>query len=178
MTKQNGFIGILAVVLIALFAGIGGYLIVTKNKKTETTPLSSSKIPTTESTPLAQVSNTTGVLTPTATFIKFRTEFDATTTFDAALATSIRYATKAKAASFSSQSLQVTPEMKASLFPSLKLMVPPISAVTVVSENINGDTATLSLKNNTNPKETGTVTLQKESGVWKIEGENWKGLSL
>lgn len=128
---------------------------------------------TTKTNPAVQVNNTV-VLGSKETFIKFRTKFDSAKTFDEALAVSIEYATQDRATFFRNQSAQVTEDMKTQLFPSLKSMIPPISSVTIVNENIVGNTATLSLKNNNDAKTTGTVTLKKESGVWKIEGEAWK----
>lgn len=205
---QKGFVTPLIIAIIALLAvGGGAYIYVNKKpatispinipKTTEnvsaTTTLSNSvviatttnKSATTTKTPTVnkvslpvQGSNIIGSLTPKETFIKFRTEFDATKTFDEALAVSIKYATKEKATFFRNQSAQVTEAMKAQLFPSLKSMMPPISTIVIISENITGNTATLSLKTNGTSgivtTQTGTVTLEKESDTWKIKEELWK----
>jgi hypothetical protein len=200
--KQKGFVIPLIIAIIAIL-GIGGGVYVYTNKKVVNPPVTNvsevvgttpapiikdepKAVATTSTTvqktnPVAQVSNTTNVSIPKETFIKFRTEFDATKTFDEAFAVTIKYSTKEKSDFYKSQQSQVTEDMKTQLFPSLKSMMPPMSTITIVNENITGDIALLSLKTNIPPKtalvsssQTGTVTLKKESGVWKIEGESWK----
>ena len=90
------------------------------------------------------------------------------------MAVSIEYTTEERASLLRNQSTKVDEYTKTQLFPSLKSMMPPISSITITGESIVGNTATLSLKNNNDSKTTGTVTLKKESGLWKIEREAWK----
>jgi hypothetical protein len=189
--RQQGFIVPLIIAIIALLAIISSGFYVYTNKKSASVPVPKKEIATstpkvvtnvattttpatTSTTPIVQVSNTSGILTPKATFIEMQTKFDATKTFDEALSVSIEYATKERASFFRSQSAQLTEDMKTLLFPSLKSVMPPMSTITITSENITGDNAVLSLKNNNNAKETGTVTLKKESGIWKVEIVVWK----
>ncbi len=199
--KQNGFMISVIIIIIALL-GIGGGVYVYTNKKVVNPPVTNipevvsttpapiikdepKAVATTSTTvqktnPITQVSKA-NVSVPRETFIKFRTEFDATKTFDEAFAVTIKYSTKEKSDFYKSQQSQVTDDMKAQLFPSLKLMMPSMSTITIVNENITGDIALLSLKTNIssqtapiNSSQIGTVTLKKESGIWKIEGESWK----
>ena len=168
-----------------IIAGGGVYLVLRQKEQISSTPKTNSQrlsidsgvtiiAPTTAKvSPIAQISSTI-VLGPKETFIKFRTEFDSTKTFDEALAVSIQYATQDRAIFFRNQSTQVTEEMKVQLFPGLKSMIPTINSVSIVSENTIGNISTLTLKNNNDVNTTGTVTLKKESGVWKIEGEAWR----
>ena len=192
--KQKGSAGLIALVVVILLL-IGGALYfyqskkveapvaqtqgvdqnqqaVSQNENTAVVPKDEVKVPVEDKT--NNVAPTSSASTPTEIFTEFRKKFDAAKTFDEALAINLDYVTKNKVSEFKNQLTQVSAEMKAQLFPTIKLMIPPLSSVTIVSEKITGDTATLSLKNNSDSKLVGTVTLKKESGVWKIEGEAWK----
>jgi hypothetical protein len=193
--KQKGFVIPLIIAIIAIL-GIGGGVYVYTNKKVVTPPVTNvpevvsttpapiikdepKTVATTTTTaqktnPIVQVSNTANILTPSQTFIELQTKFDAAKTFDEVMAITIKYATNERVAFYNSQMAQVTEEMKIQSFPMMKSVAPTMSVTTIVSENITGDIATLSLKNNSNPKETGTVTLKKEAGIWKIEKISWK----
>lgn len=186
---QKGFGVMVVLIIIALLAvaGEGVYLAVKQKGKISPTPetttpslqtenqTTSQKVTSTPNSGVAvNTSNTTNVsLTPKETFIKFRKKFDLTKTFDEAFAVSVEYATAERASFFKSQLAQVTEEIKTQLFPTLKSVIPQISSVTIVSENITGNIATLQLKNINDIKATGTATLKKESGLWKIESEAW-----
>ncbi|HEY9787685.1 MAG TPA: hypothetical protein V6D17_20015 [Candidatus Obscuribacterales bacterium] len=75
--------------------------------------------------------------------------------------------------------IESTPkEMKSMMFDVIKAMAP--KTVQVLAEEVNADNATLTLTAKTEPdnakvteKTTGTVTLVKEGGSWKIDREKW-----
>jgi len=52
-------------------------------------------------------------------------------------------------------------------------MLPSVGNVVVVTENIQGDTATWAVSDKTDSRKTGTITFVKENGQWKLNKEQW-----
>jgi hypothetical protein len=111
------------------------------------------------------------ISTPREIYIKLRTEFDAAKNFDEALAVTIKYSTSKDAAMYTEQARLTSDEVKLQMYPSLKAMIPLLSTIKIVGENISGNIATLSV---TSGSKVGVVTLEKEGGVWKMKSESWK----
>ena len=65
----------------------------------------------------------------------------------------------------------VPTQMKPMYFGMIKNLAP--RNVQVVSEKVDGDKAQLALSSNSKDKKSGTVTLLREDGVWKVEKEAW-----
>lgn len=66
-----------------------------------------------------------------------------------------------------------TPEKdKPMMFGILKSFSP--KTVQILSEKIDGEKAVLTVSGDPKEKETGTVSLLRENGLWKIEKESWK----
>ena len=72
-------------------------------------------------------------------------------------------------------------EQKAQIGEMMKMMAP--TEYTVITEDIQGDTATLTIKGKATDfsgaenEQEGTVSFVKEDGVWKLAKESWKVIS-
>jgi hypothetical protein len=93
------------------------------------------------------------------------------------------YLTKARIAQVDASK----PDEQKMLFGVIKMLTPQV--VHVESESIDGDSATLKVDGEKTPqpgtekdvlkgigdKQSGTVTMQRSDGTWKVDKESWKG---
>lgn len=88
-----------------------------------------------------------------------------------------------KSADMKSLRKMIIPEMAAQMDdPEFKEMFPMIQAmqpksITILGGVVDGDNATLDVKNNDEKNSNGTVTLVKMDGAWKLKKESWKSTS-
>lgn len=109
-------------------------------------------------------------LSPTQAYLKYRTAF---ATADKVEALQPMFCKKVN-----EEIDQTPPDMKPQMFGFMKATAP--ATVQVLSEAVDGDTATLKLSGKTEPSgpnvsehTVGKVTLVKEGGAWKIGKEAW-----
>ena len=50
----------------------------------------------------------------------------------------------------------------------------PLSTIVIENEEIQGNSATITLSDNTDPNSVGTVQMEMEGGAWKIVREDWE----
>lgn len=196
-TSQQGFIPILIAIIAVLIIGGGAvyYKATTKQKvTTETT----ADVQTSRPAPPAQAPTQTPPSPPApsvaaqgtvvagsakAAYLAMKPDLDSATSFDEYLTIGMKYASRAKIAQLNAGKAQIDAMPQAtknSLFAAVKALGPSVSHMKNISESINGDTATLNITTDitstvTGRNTTGTVTMKKENGVWKLEVESWKG---
>jgi len=115
---------------------------------------------------------------PTDIFLASNQEMNDAENFDQMMAVGVRYATKASLEEFNQQTdamAQITTEQKQMLYAFAKAMLVNNENIDVagIQETIVGDTATVIAKTK-DGKNTGTITLKKEDGVWRLEQSSWK----
>ena len=192
-TSQQGFIPVLIAIIAVLVIGGGAayYKATTKQKvTTETTadvqtsrPTPPSPTPTPTPTPTPPVAAQGTIAgSAKAAYLAMKPDLDSAKSFDEYLTIGLKYASQAKIAQLNTGRAQIDAMPQAtkdSLFAAVKALGPSVSHMKNISESINGDTATLNITTDITSTVTGrnmigTVTMKKESGVWKLELESWK----
>ena len=114
--------------------------------------------------PTAPVTETSQ--TPSQFYLEYRAAFDKATRLDDILPFM---------AAHKRQQAEAMPALVRDLgFPAMKSMN-AVTSLTILKEDIAGDNATLTVEGVSSGKSrTGTVTVVRESGAWKIGGESWK----
>ena len=131
----------------------------------------------TNSTKTASSSNNSNLkgLSPKQTFLILKKEEDSLKTSDDYLAFTYKYGDTNSVSTIKSQISQIKllPSGFVDQIISMINANPKSTDITNINEQINGNSATLTvLTNNINQK--GTITMKLEDGIWKLNEENWE----
>jgi len=110
---------------------------------------------------------------PTEIYLKYKGEFDATTSFDGYVAVVRKYGSAAQVAAIA-ESEALSSDLKATVFSLAKTLAPSTSELDVdnIKETVSGSSATLIIDTKDGTMK-GTITLVKEGGTWKLQEDSW-----